>query len=225
MIEWIQEHLVKKLPGIIFLIVVISQIVRGFKRSKENKPDPEPRFNELEEHRRTQAAREEIQRKIAARRAAQSHTAPASAPAPTHVERAPEPPPLPPVVQRDPTAIPEMPEPLRRMIEHLEQRKRQQPSEPVPAPAAYSQVAHDRNRMEVERQEQLAEELRVLEENKMLAKRHAAHVATARADEARTEGALRAVARGQVLQDLHDPESLRRAFVLREVLGTPVGLR
>jgi hypothetical protein len=32
-------------------------------------------------------------------------------------------------------------------------------------------------------------------------------------------------ARGRVVGDLQDPASLRRAIVLREVLGTPVGLR
>jgi hypothetical protein len=31
--------------------------------------------------------------------------------------------------------------------------------------------------------------------------------------------------RGELMDDLRDPQALRRAFVLREVLGPPVALR
>jgi hypothetical protein len=37
--------------------------------------------------------------------------------------------------------------------------------------------------------------------------------------------ARRTEARRRVLEDLHDPQSIRRTIVLREILGTPVGLR
>ena len=40
-----------------------------------------------------------------------------------------------------------------------------------------------------------------------------------------SEPALRAVAQHELMGDLSDPRSLRRAFVLREVLGPPIGLR
>jgi hypothetical protein len=36
---------------------------------------------------------------------------------------------------------------------------------------------------------------------------------------------VQAAARDRILGDLRDPEALRRAFVLREVLGPPVALR
>jgi hypothetical protein len=55
--------------------------------------------------------------------------------------------------------------------------------------------------------------------------RRAEHRAADRAAEAESEPALRVAARDHVLADLADPQSLRRAFVLREVLGPPVGLR
>jgi hypothetical protein len=35
----------------------------------------------------------------------------------------------------------------------------------------------------------------------------------------------RTQARSTVLGDLHDPDALRRAFILREVLGPPMALR
>ena len=40
-----------------------------------------------------------------------------------------------------------------------------------------------------------------------------------------SEGGLLSASRGHLLDDLRDGRSLRRAFVLREVLGPPVGLR
>ena len=43
--------------------------------------------------------------------------------------------------------------------------------------------------------------------------------------ESESERGLLTGSRGDLLADLRDPASLRRAFVLREVLGTPVGLR
>jgi len=72
----------------------------------------------------------------------------------------------------------------------------------------------------LERQEQLATRLRELTEQRAMAARKAAAVAVNNAAVAQRDLA------GQELRhDLRDPRSLRRAIILREVLGTPVGLR
>ncbi len=201
------DWLLSKLPTIIFIVIVLVQIVRGISKARQQDPTPEPRHNEVEEARRN----EEIRRRIAERRAGRAEPLPEPARS--------EPPPV--VVERDPTAIPELPEPLRRMLTQLEKRREPEPTFAPPPPP----VLPDRSRAELERQYRLAEEMKALEEARAVAKRRAAQLAAAQAEVASSKGALRSVARGRLLEDLKDPQSLRRAVVLREVLGTPVGLR
>ncbi len=78
---------------------------------------------------------------------------------------------------------------------------------------------------ELERQEELRAQLEDLREKKFLAERQKQEAAAAAQEAAQSETGLRTTARAQLLDDLRDPSSLRRAIVLREVLGTPVGLR
>lgn len=214
--EWILE----KLPILIFVVVFIAQIVRGIMRSRDVKPAPPPRGDSLDEIRRAQEVQAEIRRKIAERRSGPFREA---APEPRGVEPPVVARPAPPVVvQRDPTAIPDpFGGPIRRMLEELERRA--QPPAPAPVPVA-PPVLVNRN-AELERQEQLAEDVRVLDENRMLVERRARKAADAKVLEAGSMPALRTAARGRLLTDLQDRESLKRAFVLREVLGTPAGLR
>lgn len=203
MIDWI----IAKLPAIIFVVVVISQVVRGFSKLRGSREEEPPaKADELEAERRAREIQEDIRRKIAERRGGRA--------APPPPEAAPEPPV---VVARDPTAIP-VPEPLRRMLEQLERR-----TQPVPVPAPPPVL--ERRHAELERQEQLAEELRTLEEARTLAGRRATKLAASEAQQRGSQAGQLSAARGRVMDALHDPEALRRAFVLREVLGTPVGLR
>ncbi len=214
--EWILE----KLPILIFVVVFIGQIVRGLKRSRAVKPAPPPRGDSLDEMRRAQEVQAEIRRKIAERRSGPFREA---VPEPRDSQTPPVVRPTPPVVvQRDPTAIPDpFGGPIKRMLEELERRA--QPAPPRPVPAAPPVLAN-RN-AELERQEQLAEEIRVLDETRMLVERRARKAANAKVVEAGSMPALRTAARGRLMADLHDRESVKRAFVLREVLGAPVGLR
>jgi hypothetical protein len=76
----------------------------------------------------------------------------------------------------------------------------------------------------LERQEQLADQLHALEVARLMNQRKAAEV-TALAE---TQGASAAAAvamRAAILADLRTPSASRRAILLREILGTPVGLR
>ncbi|MBC7367250.1 MAG: hypothetical protein H7343_10655 [Undibacterium sp.] len=72
----------------------------------------------------------------------------------------------------------------------------------------------------LERQEQLAVKLQELADQRALTERRASAVAVSKAALAQ-----RALAGDELRRDLRDPRSLRRAMILREVLGVPVGLR
>jgi hypothetical protein len=73
----------------------------------------------------------------------------------------------------------------------------------------------------LEEQASLAERLQEAEQMKLAAQKRARYEA-ATTDHS---GAARSLSRSTVLDDLRDPAALRRAFILREVLGPPVALR
>jgi hypothetical protein len=106
--------------------------------------------------------------------------------------------------------------------------------EPSPAlartpsgPDAYVQASSTDQTMTLdqavlERQQQLAEQLRELDAQR----RHVVSKAEAFAEKtAAVMAASDTAIRGSLLADLRNPALARRAIVLREVLGTPVGLR
>ena len=90
------------------------------------------------------------------------------------------------------------------------------PAEPVFTPTAAAVL---------ERQQQLANQMRALEAARMTEQRRATQVTADLKTESESERGMLSASRGDLLADLRDPTSLRRAFVLREVLGPPVGLR
>jgi hypothetical protein len=112
------------------------------------------------------------------------------------------------------------------MVREFERALNPEP-EPAPAPAAPPAAAAtilevpDRRAAELERQRRLAEDLRQLEAERAEARRRTAR------DSAGAAAAAAAVrsARGGLAEELRDAASVRRAVILREVLGTPVGLR
>lgn len=73
----------------------------------------------------------------------------------------------------------------------------------------------------LEEQATLAERLREAEQMRVAAQKRVRYEA-ATADHSNE---ARALSRSSVLDDLRDPAALRRAFILREVLGPPVALR
>jgi len=86
--------------------------------------------------------------------------------------------------------------------------------EPVPVAAATNTAAI------LERQREMEEQMRALAEAKREAQRKAAVVAAHQAEAAKVSPA-----RGDLLTDLRGARNLRRAVVLREVLGPPVAMR
>ena len=207
--QWVLEHLFQ----IAALLFVIISVVRGIRNARETSQPGGGHTTgseETDEQRRVREIQERIRRKIAERRG--GHAPEAAAP---HGHAQP-----PPVMPRREAEFPERGEvfrgPLQRALEEIERKL--QPAAPPPV------MAHA-NRAELERQAQLAEEMRLLEQARAQAARRAAHLAADQAEAARTTTALRTATRGELLHDLRDPHSLRRAIVLREVLGPPVGLR
>lgn len=198
---------------VVFVIVVISMIRAALKAARISQ-EHQAGTSETEEQRRVREIQERIRRKIAERR---GEVAPPEMAAPTGdapVEREF----VPPVLSRPSTAPLDPfggPSARRVIVEQMERRVRQL----QPAPTVEQMSAA------IERQEQLAEEMRVLEEKRMIAQRRAAEFAALEKNLAESETGVRTTARGELLADLGNAPSLRRAFVLREVLGAPVGLR
>lgn len=94
----------------------------------------------------------------------------------------------------------------------------------VPPVSRRSSTAHleaQRQAEILEEQATLAEKLREAEQMKAAVQKRVSYEA-AIADHS---GAARSLSRSTVLDDLRDPAALRRAFILREVLGPPVALR
>jgi hypothetical protein len=75
-----------------------------------------------------------------------------------------------------------------------------------------------------ERQQKLAEQIRALDEARVATERRAGQVVGQRENATASSSAASASHAGW-LGDLRDPQALRRAFVLREVLGPPLALR
>jgi hypothetical protein len=99
------------------------------------------------------------------------------------------------------------------------------PDVPVERPVV---ISHTGSRLEAQRHAEILEQQAVLEEKLREAQRMKAAVGKRAAFESSTTDhapeALSA-SRRNVMDDLHNPAALRRAFILREVLGPPVALR
>jgi len=216
-ISTILDWLLERVGVVIFVLVFVVQIVRGLMRSRQEAPAEEAKPDALEEQRRVQEIQRNIRRQIAARR---GEAAPVAPPPLVRREVAPAPEPSPETTQLpDPFGGP-----LRRVLQEIERRAQPEPP-PPPRPLPVPAMVVERHGAELERQQRLAEELRVLEESRALAARRVTLAAEVKEADAQSETGMRHAARGRLLDDLRDPASVRRAIVLREVLGTPVGLR
>ncbi len=177
----------------------LMKAARTGQKGGEETPAPpkEYEFDDPELAERTRKIREEIRRKIEQRRG-----------------QAYQPQPVPPVVvEPSPEATPPPVMQLPRVVrEVMIQRV------PAPAPVRAETSAQAE---EMERQNALAERLREAE----IMREGAAKRAAFEAATADKEPALLAATRTTVLEDLREPAALRRAFILREVLGPPVALR
>jgi hypothetical protein len=202
--------------GLIFLAVVVFSIWRralSFLRQaaaeSERRGRERPANYDPAEDDRVRKIQEEIRRKIAERRGEPGAPAPAR-----NVEDAP------PVLTR--SALPPVDPfggPGRKIFNEVDRRLN--PSSPV----AETREPVRADAALLERQERLAEQLRQLQEARALKARRAAEAAAALTKDEVSERGDLVRSRDRLLRDLRDPRSLRRAFVVREVLSAPVGLR
>jgi len=202
--DWIFDHL----WVLIAIATVIGRVLmkRGEGNTAEGEQPAQPKAYEFEDPElaeRTRKIREEIQRKIAERRG--QHTLPPVLPAaqarPAPLERSPEATP-PPVPQTN------------LLLEVL--KSKLEPIAPAQERKAVVNIAE-----EAAHQRALMEKLKEAELMKASAQRRVAFESST----ADKEPAALLQARTVVLDDLRSPQALRRAFVLREVLGPPVSLR
>ncbi len=202
-LEWLTKHAFT----LVIIAGVVAQLikaVRGQKGDDEAPPAPpeERSFQDPELAERTRRIREDIQRKIAERRRAATGY---ETPTPPPVA---EPPPQ--WAYDEPEAAP--PPVVRQVV--VERA-------PEPVHVSASRAEAQRQAEILEQQAALAEKMRELELMKAAAvRRNEFERATA---DTQTESKV--AARGALLDDLRKRDALRRAFVLREVLGPPVALR
>ncbi len=201
--DWIFEHL----WVLIAIATVIARVLMKRNQAGADEDDKPPakeyEFDDPELAERTRKIREEIQRKIAERRG--QHAQPPALqpvqPRPAPIERSPEatPPPI------------TLPEIFREVLQ-----PKPAPVPPVPRRTVAVNIAE-----EAERQAALLQKLQEAELMKAAAQRRVVFEAST----ADKEPAALQKAKAGMLEDLRDPQALRRAFVLREVLGPPVGMR
>ena len=193
MITWALTHI----PQLIFLFVVV-QVIRAVMRASQLSQEHKAGTSESDEQRRVREIQERIRKTIAERRGGAATTA-------TRPE-------LPPLMRPSVAPLDPFGGPSRRLVIEPMRRTTPQPVEPLPNEGAI-----------LERQQQLADQMRALEQAREQTARRAAQVVEGNAVTVRaTAGAAQ---RAGWLKDLRDPQSLRRAIVLREVLGEPVGMR
>jgi len=158
-------------------------------------PPGERTFDDPELAERTRRIREEIQRKIEQR--ARSYPTEQ----PTRPQEEPELAGLPPI--------------LRELVEM------HQPAPVKPTRAATSHLEAQRMAEMLEQQAALAEQLKQAQEMKVAAQRRSQFETEVASKEEQAKVAVL----GALGDDLRDPAALRRAIILREILGPPVALR
>jgi len=201
--DWLLNHL-----GVLVFLFVLFSVVRASVKAARLSEEHKAGHDETEEQRRVREIQERIRRKIVERRGG-------AAPEPQPAETAGEPAAAPPVLARVPPLDP-FGGPMRRMVVEMQRRT------PEPATPPVSELEAG---AVLERQKQLADQLRALEHTRRQTLRRATEVADAQQIVRESVAAGRVAARGALLADLRDATSLRRAIVLREVLGAPVGFR
>ena len=92
----------------------------------------------------------------------------------------------------------------------------------APPPAQFEES--DSAKLALERQARLAAEMEELEQVRRQAERRVLRAASVQLQAAAASTGRPSVHRAALLRDLRDRQNLRRAFILREVLGPPVGL-
>lgn len=205
--NWILEHfqIVLAIAGAFAFWLKQRKEAKAETSEPQSRPTQPATMEEADDAERARKIREEILRKISERRGEPPRAPAASTPAEPRTFK------IPPLV-RPHSPLDTFGGPSRPVIVRAE------PERTVPPVLVPKGESHE---AVLARQERLAQQLRELEEKRASALRRA----TAEAEVKReVEGVWRRSA-ANVREELRDPRSLRHAMILREVLGTPVGLR
>ncbi len=200
--KWIQP-LLDNIWAVVIIGGVLLQLIQAVTKKKgadeaapgQSEQAPEYEFEDPDLAERTRKIREEIQRKIAQRQRGGAEPEMAPAPEPATMDT-------------------DTPPPFVREVVV---------SAPQPPPLGRSGT-----RLDAQRQAEILEQQAAWQEKLSEAKRMKAAVSKRTEFEEATadhSSAKRAATRSTVVGDLRSPEALRRAFILREVLGPPVALR
>lgn len=194
--DWLFDHL-----GIfVFVAIIIASLLQKLKKAAAQPP---PRnVIDADTSERTRRLQEEIRRKIAERTGRTS-----AGPRPA------APPPLPAEEQRTPGIFEELARQMAEARKNAEARTRARTDEQE---ARQRAAAEQRARDLAEAELRLADVRRAQVQEQRLAETVAAYGVTMPSGPSQRAG---------LLADLRGAESLRRALVLREVLGPPLGLR
>ncbi len=172
-------------------------------------------FEETDDAERTRRIQDEIRRKISERRA---ESGPSSAPQPPPVT-------IPAPARREATPPPVFQDPVQEMMKELQRRFVPVPDAPAPARAPVASTQAEGERETLTRQRELQEKLEVLEAQQRVTRQRVADIKATDAAAATSAESTRQATADRWLTDLRDPETARHAIVLREIIGTPVGLR
>ncbi|MBI5425625.1 MAG: hypothetical protein HZA32_16220 [Opitutae bacterium] len=200
-LNWVAKHA----WTLVIIAGVIAQVIKAIRGQKDDEPaapadSADKPFADPELAERTRRIREDIQRKIEERRRGMGQGGYEQPSAPPPVPAAEENPyDNPPPLVRE-VVVESAPEPIRASVPRFETQR-------------HAEI--------LEQQAALAEKMRELE----LMKAAAARRTEFEQQTADTQTADKVAARGALLDDLRNRGALRRAFVLREVLGPPVALR
>jgi hypothetical protein len=198
--DWILNHLFI----VVFVAIGVANMLAKAKKAGAQQRPSQPARSSVDPDtaERTRRVQEEIRRKIAER----SGRLPAS----------------PPPMDSSPSAGPPAWNIFQELARQMAEAKKIAEMQGRARAAAEAQA---QQRMEDEQKSRRLAEAQHLAEAQRTLQRQPRTVATAGANSASDQKMTNANARDKLLADLREPDSLRRAFVLREILGEPVGLR
>jgi hypothetical protein len=197
--DWILNHLFI----VVFVAIGVANMLAKAKKAGAQQRPSQPARGSVDPDtaERTRRVQEEIRRKIA--------------------ERAGRLPASPPITSSSPSAGPPARNIFQELARQMAEAKRiaemQQRAQAADEAQVQQRMEDEQKSRELAEARQLAEAQRTLQ----MEQQAVAADYSSEADQKTTT----ASARDKLLADLREPDSLRRAWVLREILGEPVGLR
>lgn len=203
--DWIFDNFQVVVALVVVVFWILRSIAGGDKSDETPAPGPGRSAKDPADAERTRQIQEEIRRRILARQQGQTTTAPPTVPVPAAE-----------VAQERAETYHEEDEPE----EFLEEG----PRAPMPTAAA-RRMSDEAQAILLEQQRQLAEQLHALRAARAAGSRGASLPSIGLPGAAAAMAAHQRSCRRELLRDLRGPASLRRAILLKEILGAPLALQ